>query len=121
MLGTVFEFAPAWDGITYMTPDPFYFMDFPTGGICWQTYVYMICEYIVIMIFVGIIATEAKEYRLAIWVFFWLVFADLIDYLLTYNSIWFYAGIPISMNVLKCFIFGITIFYEWTKDYKLYR
>lgn len=115
VFGIVFEVAPKWDGVTYMTPDPFLFYAFPKEqGIAYQTWVYMICEYLITMIFIGIIAQEAKEYRFAIWVFFWLVVIDLGDYLLTYNSIWFKIGwLPVSMNILKVVIFGLVILKEW--------
>lgn len=113
ILGLVFVMLPDWDG-SFMTPDPFPYFDFKIGGISYQTYAYMIAEYLVSLIFVGIIASDATKYRLSIWVFFWLVVADLIDYLLFYNAIWFYWGpVPVSMNTTKVFIFGLTIFYEW--------
>jgi hypothetical protein len=117
IFGTVFNVLPNWDGVTFMTPDPFYFYDFGKDyGIAYQTYIYMICEYFVAMIFTWIIAAEAKEYKGAIQIFFWLVVVDLLDYLLTYNSIWFRVySFPISMNILKVFIFGLVISREWIK------
>lgn len=117
VFGMVFNVLPNWDGVTFMRPDPFYFYQFKKGtGIAYQTYVYMICEYFVAMIFTWIIAAESKEHRKALQVFFWLVVVDLFDYLLTYNSIWFRLyGFPVSMNIIKVFIFFLVISREWIR------
>jgi hypothetical protein len=117
ILGLVFNVLPDWDG-TFMTPDPFYFFNFKYGGISYQTYIYMIAEYFIAGIFTWIIAAEETEYRWACQVFFWLVVFDFLDFILSYNSIWFHiGGLPVSMNVLKCFIFGLVILKEWIKDH----
>lgn len=124
ILGLSFVLLPNWDGVTYMNPDPFLFYDFGYSddgrrlGICYQTYVYMICEYLVSIIFVGIIAKETVEYRQAVFIFLVLLCADLFDFLLDYNSVWFYIqNIPVSMNTTKCVIFGLVIIRElWNKS-----
>lgn len=113
ILGLAFVVLPEWDG-SFMNPDPFILFDFKIGGISYQTYIYMICEYFVSLILVGVIANEASEYRGALWVFFWLIVADLVDFLLTYNSVWFhYGSFPVSMNMVKVFVFGGVILNEW--------
>ncbi len=117
ILGMVFVILPNWDG-TFMKPDPFYFYDFGDGnGIAYQTYVYMIAEYFISLIFVGIIANEATKFKGAIWIFFGLIVVDLFDFLLCYNSIWFHlSGLPVSMNIVKGLVFGLVIFKEWLKE-----
>lgn len=86
-----------------------------------STYIYFICERLVLVILAGVIANEATEYRGALWVFFWLLVADVVDFLLTYNSVWFYYhSFPVSMNVMKCLIFGLTILHAWLKPHLHY-
>jgi hypothetical protein len=115
ILGLTYVILPDWDG-SFMTPDPFPFFDFKIGGIAYQTYIYMICEYLVSLIFVGIIANEATEYRRAIQIFFLLVVVDLVDFLCNYNAVWFHLGsFPVSMNILKCGIFGLVILNVWIR------
>lgn len=81
-----------------------------------EYYVYSIFEKLVLIALAYIIANEATEYRLELKIFLWLLIADLADSLLTYNSIWFRVGaMPISMNVLKCTIFGLTILNAWIR------
>jgi hypothetical protein len=75
-----------------------------------QTYVYFVFEHLTIIIFSYIIATEARQYRKEVMIFFWLQVCDFVDYLLTYNSPWFHVGLlPVSMNVVTLFIFGAAI------------
>lgn len=81
-----------------------------------QTYLYFIFERVGLIILAYIIASESKEYRGAIWCFFILIVVDLVDYLMTYNSVWFHlSGFPVSMNVVKCVGFGLVILYEWIR------
>lgn len=127
IVGLIFLLIP---GLTSnMIPDPFLFHDFPKVliqgrmvqvGITFQAYFYMIIEHLLTLIFVGIIAKSSIEYRHAIWVFFWLHFLDLIDFLLTYNSVWYRVGrFPLSMNVVMAFVFGWVILNElWKKSYR---
>ena len=85
--------------------------------LTYQTHVYFICEKLVVIALAWIIAAEETKYKGACKVFFWLVVADLIDYLLSYSSIWFrVGGVPVSMNVLKAVIFGVVILREWIKQ-----
>lgn len=64
----------------------------------------------------GIIWNEATEYRDEIKIFVLLLVADFIDYLLTYNTAWFHIGeFPISMNIAKSTIFGLTILNAWIR------
>ncbi|HEU5289072.1 MAG TPA: hypothetical protein VFU05_00420, partial [Cyclobacteriaceae bacterium] len=77
---------------------------------------YFICEKLILIILGYVVVTEASEYRGALQIFLWLLIADLVDYLLSYSSIWFHIGaFPVSMNVVKCVVFGLTILNVWIK------
>lgn len=117
ILGCVFMILPDWDG-SFLNPDPFPFFDFSIGGICYQTYIFMIGEHLTMIILTYVIVKEALEYRAALWVFFGLVVVDLFDFLLSYNSVWYhFQGFPVSMNTLKVTIFGLAILNEWRKQF----
>lgn len=81
-----------------------------------STYVYFVLEKSILILLAGIIYNEATEYIGELKVFVWLLVADLVDYFLTYNTVWFRIGeFPVSMNILKCFIFGFTILNAWIR------
>lgn len=112
VVGLVFLLMPNGTPVDYF---PFYDIElYP------KTYVYFIFEKSILIILAGIIYNEATEYRQALWVFLWLLVADLIDFGLTYNTAWYHFGaVPMSMNVLKSVIFGIVILRElWKKSYR---
>lgn len=80
------------------------------------THIYFICEKLTMIVLAYVIYNEATKYRGAIHIFFLLLCADLVDYLLCYGAVWGYVnGFPISFNVIKCLIFGLTILYVWTR------
>lgn len=80
-------------------------------------YVYYICEKLVVIILAYIIAEEATIYRKELFIFLALCIADMADYLLSYSSIWMRIGdFPVSMNTLKCTIFGLVILNAWIKN-----
>lgn len=92
------------------------FYPFSDMAITLTQHVYFIGEKLVLIILAGIIANEATEYRRATWIFFLLVVVDLVDFLCCYNSVWFYlGGFPVSMNIVKCIVFGLTILSEWIR------
>ena len=81
-----------------------------------STYIYFIIEKGILILLASIIANEATEYKNALWIFVGLLFADLIDYFLTYNTIWFrIQNFPISMNTVKATVFGGVILKELWK------
>lgn len=82
-----------------------------------EYYIYSMFEKFVLIILAYIIANESIEHRKAIWIFFWLMVADAIDYGLYYSEIWFSIdSFPISMNILKSVVFGGVIIKEgWSK------
>lgn len=110
LIGLVFMIIPNW----YTPIDFFLLSDTKISG---ASFVYFIGERSVLIILAYILAIEAKEFQNAMWVFYWLMVADLADFILTYNGIWFSFGhFPISMNILKATIFGFVIVNElWKK------
>ena len=82
-----------------------------------EYYIYSIFEKLVLICLAYVVASEATEYRGELQIFLWLLIADLVDLLLSYNSIWFHIGpLPVSMNILKCVLFGLTILNAWIKN-----
>lgn len=81
-------------------------------------YFYYICEHLALIALAYIIASEATEYQQAIKIFFWLLVIDLIDFLLTYNGVWFtIQHFPITFNLVKIAIFGMVILKElWDRS-----
>lgn len=80
------------------------------------TYMYFIGEKVILILLGTVVVTQASEYRGALKVFLLLLIADLADFLLCYNEVWFtFDGFPVSMNVFKCLVFGLTILYVWMK------
>lgn len=118
MTKLILLFVTLLTGITFLmfpnSPTAESYFPFSDMQLYLKTHVYYIFEKLIMIVLAYIIASESKEYKQAVWVFFGLMVCDLIDYLLTYSSIWFNLGpIPVSMNTTKVFIFGLTIFYEW--------
>lgn len=81
-----------------------------------KTYIYFILEKSILIILAVIIANEETQYKEALRIFVGLLCFDLIDYFLTYNTVWFHVGIfPVSMNTTKSLIFGLVIIRELWK------
>src|SRR5688572_11926979 len=86
-----------------LVPDNDIIIGFPFSRmeVSVEYYIYSVFEKCVLIILAYIIANESTEYQNSIWVFFWLMVADLIDYQLSYSAVWFSIGsFPISMNVV---------------------
>lgn len=112
LVGLIFLIIPEW----YTPQDFFLFSNMKISG---ANFIYLIGERAVLVIMAYIIVSESKEYEDALWVFFYLMVADLFDFILCYNSVWFSIGsFPVSMNILKSFIFGGVIIYEAWKHLK---
>lgn len=83
-----------------------------------EFYIWSLFEKLFLIALAYVVANEATEYREALHIFLWLVIADTADMLLSYNSIWFHIGtLPVSMNTLSVFVFGLVILKEWTKKH----
>lgn len=82
-----------------------------------ENHIYLISERGVLIIFSYIIFNEAAEYKNALFIFFLLMVGDLVDYCLTYNGVWFRINeFPVSMNIVKAFLFGGVILNEGWKN-----
>lgn len=82
------------------------------------THIYFIGEKATLIILSYIIVNEATDYKDSLWMFFWLMVADLVDYMLIYNEVWFYVhNFPVSMNVIKSVVFGLMITRELWKQH----
>ncbi len=109
-------------GLIYLivpNTDPFNWFVFSDMELTLKTHLYFICEKVILIILAYVLLDQENKYRQALWVFFWLMVVDLVDYIASYNSIWFHAGgFPMSMNILKSIIFGLVIFREWMQRLK---
>lgn len=109
VIGLVFLFVPMKQEMI----DFFPLSDFKIYPV---NYVYYICEKLIVIILAYVIAEESEKYRNELFIFLVLCIADMADYLLSYSSIWFHMGsIPVSMNTVKCFIFGLVILNAWIR------
>lgn len=82
-----------------------------------EYYIYSIFEKFVMIILAYVIWKESDNYLPELAMFFWLMVIDLVDLILSYNSVWFRIGeFPISMNIVKCIIFGLTILNAWIRN-----
>lgn len=102
MVGPLFLVIP-----DYQDGRPIDFFLFSDQKLTFQTWLYFLSEHLTVCLLAWLIKANVKG---AIWpliaCYFWLEIADTVDYLLTYNSVWFHvASIPISMNVVKVLIF----------------
>lgn len=81
------------------------------------THIYFIGERVTMIILALIITVESSKYRQYLQIFLLLMIADLVDYLLCYNEVWFYYyEFPVSMNMLKVTVFGLVILKAWVKQ-----
>lgn len=106
VIGIAFNAVPSGIETIQMFP-------FADTAITFKTWLYFLCEHIVLIMLSYVIAYEAKEYKLQCKVFFWIQVADLADYLLTYNTNW--IG-PLNFNIIAVLIFATSIFYEYGRD-----
>ncbi len=83
---------------------------FSDTDLPFKTWLYFVCEHLVLIMLAYVIAAEAKKYTLPCKVFFWLQVGNLADYLLTYNTNW--IGF-INFNIVSIVIFTTAILYEY--------
>lgn len=102
IIGPLFLIVP-----DFMGGNPYDLFLFSDQQVTIQTHLYFFCEHVIIILLSYIIATEETRFKYPVRAFFWLQVADLVDYLLTYNSTWVnISGLPLSMNTLSIVIFG---------------
>lgn len=121
MIKLLLLYAAILTGVTFLViPDtiqPIDYFLFSDIKLYLKTYVYFIFEKLIVLVLAYIVAAEERQFRFETQVFFWLMVADLFDYLLSYGAIWFTVGVvPISMNVVKALVFGVVILQAWKKS-----
>ena len=85
--------------------------------LTFQTWVYFISEGLIKIILAYLLWAEAKKYKFVFFVFLWIQVFDLVDYLLSYNSIWFEVGQgPVSMNTVSIVIFAWAVLKEFINE-----
>lgn len=110
LTGIVFLMLP--DTVKPVNYFPFYGVE-----MYLKTYIYFIFEKLIVIVLAYIIAAEEHQFKQETKIFFWLMVADLIDYLLTYSWVWFRVGtFPVSMNIVKTLVFGFVILRAWIKS-----
>jgi len=82
-----------------------------------ENYIYYLNEYLILVVAFHIIKTEARKFRLFYSCVFYALVFDVADYLLTFNTEWFYIGkIPMSANILIFIFVGAFFIYDVWKD-----
>lgn len=82
-----------------------------------QSYVYFIFGHFQLMALSYIVAAETRIYKLACKWFFYIQVADFFDYLATYNTIWFHAGLlPVSMNLVQVVVFVFVAMLDYHRE-----
>lgn len=77
------------------------------------TYWYFMMEHIIVILYAAYILITGTEFRTALKIFLLIQIIDLLDYVLGYGEIWFYAStFPVSWNILKAVVFMIAIINE---------
>lgn len=78
-----------------------------------ENFVYYLNEYLILVVAFHIIKTEARKFRLFYRCVFYALCFDVADYLLTFNTEWFYMGdIPVSANIVIMIFVGLAFFYD---------
>lgn len=81
-----------------------------------QSYAYFAFYYISMALIAWAFLILMPSYENILTAWFFLQCAEVIDYFLTYNTVWFYVGnFGISITVVKFSILAILIIYRWTR------
>ena len=106
LMGVVFNAVPYDNEVK----DYFLFAD---TQLTFKTWLYFVCEHLVLIMLSYVITAESRSYKLQCRVFFWLQVGNLADYLLTYNTNW--IGF-INFNIVSMLVFATSIVYEYVRD-----
>lgn len=90
-------------------------MSFPFDDmvVSLEFYVYCLCEKLAFIILSYMLAVESVKYGTVLWVFFWLMVADLVDFILIYNNDWAWIGnFAVTLNNVAAFVFAFVILRE---------
>lgn len=97
------------DGVVYIqkeNPNTTDYFPFSDVKLYRDTYIYFILEKLVVVFLAFLILSEEFRFRNQVGIFFALMVLDLVDYLLTYGSVYFsIGGFPVSMNMIKVCVF----------------
>ena len=75
---------------------------------------YYLSDHIVVFCLALLLYFESEKYRHIYKVFAWVQFANIIDYMVTFNTGWVMIGsVIITFNILACVIISIAIIYEY--------
>lgn len=105
MLGLIFLATPRGQNF-----QPFFLssMEIPK-----EDYFYYLWDYAGKIILFLIIAEESKEYVNYFWWMFRFQIFDTVDYMCTYNSVWFHVGlIPVSANTVGFVGLGLILLHD---------
>lgn len=79
-----------------------------------QTYVWFLCQRLVMIVLAFIIYNESDLYRLALLTYLLIQVLKFLDYLICYNEVWVRIwNVPFSSNTLGILVFGLAIAYEF--------
>jgi len=77
-------------------------------------WIYYVCEHVIRIVLAYIILSQSIKFRTALKIFLFIQVADLVDFMLTYNTGWFMVGtFIVSFNVVASIIFTVAIIYEY--------
>lgn len=117
ILGLLFEVSEAYEK-RWFPPDGtgifFISLNYPMH---FSSIVYYVIETIT-YIFMGVIIWFRPAVNHFIKAFVVVEFLDLVDFLFTGNTMWFrFHAAPITFNVIKVFIFGSVLAYEFIRNF----
>jgi hypothetical protein len=121
MIKLLFIFSVMVLGIVFLIiPDapPYDFFLLSDKKVTPEWYVYYLVESLIIIIFALYMRLESNEYKIYTTLFLALQIIELIDFILTYNMVWFYyKKLPITFNVIKVLVFGSLLAYECIRNF----
>jgi len=103
LMGVLFEIVP-------FDSEPLSMFPLSDVQLPFKTWLYFTMEHFILIAMSYIIYAEATEYHNSCLAFFVLQIFDMIDYFITYNTLWTDF---ISFNIVAMVIFGITILSEF--------
>jgi hypothetical protein len=121
MIKLLFIFSVMVLGVVFLiVPDapPYDFFLLVDKKVTPEWYVYYLIESLIIIIFALYMRLESSEHKLYTTLFLALQIIELIDFILTYNMVWFYyKELPITFNVIKVLVFGSLLAYECIRNF----
>lgn len=102
-------------GVTFLLiPDNltlYSFFPFSSQKLSFQTHLYFCFEHFTLIVLSAIISMEETKYKWITTTYFVIQCGHLLDYLLTYNSVWFSVlSFPMSVNTVGFALFAGIVF-----------